>query len=115
MKVVWRVNTSLPPLFNHFLSSPGDEDTNIMFHFIARLSMFYKHESCGQCTPCREGCDWMNTMMWRFGRPSLLFKLNFMIFLLSLYGTLLRLRNFSWIPYQVFQNVLGSVSDPSIR
>merc|ERR1712179_761764 len=32
---------------------------------IARLAMFYKHESCGQCTPCREGCDWMNTMMWR--------------------------------------------------
>merc|ERR1739846_4602 len=24
---------------------------------IARLAMFYKHESCGQCTPCREGCD----------------------------------------------------------
>ena len=35
---------------------------------IARLAMFYKHESCGQCTPCREGCDWMNTMMWRFGK-----------------------------------------------
>merc|ERR1712168_106045 len=33
---------------------------------IARLAMFYKNESCGQCTPCREGCDWMNTMMWRF-------------------------------------------------
>merc|ERR1712029_1304268 len=30
------------------------------------LALFYKHESCGQCTPCREGCDWMNTMMWRF-------------------------------------------------
>jgi hypothetical protein len=65
---------------DHFLSSPGDEDTNIMFHFIARLSMFYKHESCGQCTPCREGCDWMNTMMWRFGRPSSLFKFNFINF-----------------------------------
>merc|ERR1711887_16658 len=33
---------------------------------IARLAMFYKRESCGQCTPCREGIDWMNTMMWRF-------------------------------------------------
>jgi len=33
---------------------------------IARLATFYKHESCGQCTPCREGIDWMNTMMWRF-------------------------------------------------
>jgi NADH-quinone oxidoreductase subunit F len=28
---------------------------------IARLSYFYKHESCGQCTPCREGTGWM----WR--------------------------------------------------
>jgi len=33
---------------------------------IARLCLFYKHESCGQCTPCREGCDWMNKTMWRF-------------------------------------------------
>lgn len=33
---------------------------------IARLSLFYKHESCGQCTPCREGCAWLNKMMWRF-------------------------------------------------
>ncbi|XP_041087861.1 LOW QUALITY PROTEIN: NADH dehydrogenase [ubiquinone] flavoprotein 1, mitochondrial [Polyodon spathula] len=33
---------------------------------IARLIEFYKHESCGQCTPCREGVDWMNKMMWRF-------------------------------------------------
>lgn len=63
---------------------------------IARLIEFYKHESCGQCTPCREGkscyspdhnaahsvsenllnsefslsvgVDWMNNMMWRFVR-----------------------------------------------
>jgi len=33
---------------------------------IARLALFYKHESCGQCTPCREGCGWLNKMMWRF-------------------------------------------------
>ena len=26
---------------------------------IARLSHFYKHESCGQCTPCREGTGWI--------------------------------------------------------
>ncbi|MEO1305354.1 MAG: NADH-ubiquinone oxidoreductase-F iron-sulfur binding region domain-containing protein, partial [Pseudomonadota bacterium] len=30
-------------------------------HAIARISYFYKHESCGQCTPCREGTGWM----WR--------------------------------------------------
>jgi NADH dehydrogenase (ubiquinone) flavoprotein 1 len=33
---------------------------------IARLSLFYKHESCGQCTPCREGCNWLSKMMYRF-------------------------------------------------
>lgn len=32
---------------------------------IARLSRFYKHESCGQCTPCREGTGWMWRMMER--------------------------------------------------
>lgn len=33
---------------------------------IARLTEFYKHESCGQCTPCREGVSWMNKIIWRF-------------------------------------------------
>jgi NADH-quinone oxidoreductase subunit F len=28
---------------------------------MARIAYFYKHESCGQCTPCREGMGWM----WR--------------------------------------------------
>ncbi|TDH63878.1 NADH-quinone oxidoreductase subunit NuoF [Dankookia rubra] len=32
---------------------------------IARLSTFYKHESCGQCTPCREGMGWVKRMMDR--------------------------------------------------
>ena len=32
---------------------------------ITRLSAFYKHESCGQCTPCREGTGWMWRMMER--------------------------------------------------
>ena len=32
---------------------------------ISRLSDFYKHESCGQCTPCREGCDWLARVMRR--------------------------------------------------
>ena len=32
---------------------------------IARLSEFYKHESCGQCTPCREGTGWMWRVMER--------------------------------------------------
>lgn len=33
---------------------------------IARLMEFYKHESCGQCTPCREGVSWMNQILARF-------------------------------------------------
>ncbi len=33
---------------------------------IARFSKFYKHESCGQCTPCREGTGWMWRIMERF-------------------------------------------------
>src|ERR687889_1550532 len=32
---------------------------------IARLSQFYKHESCGQCTPCREGMGWVKRVMDR--------------------------------------------------
>jgi NADH dehydrogenase (ubiquinone) flavoprotein 1 len=33
---------------------------------IARLMDFYSHESCGQCTPCREGCNWMGKIVHRF-------------------------------------------------
>uniref|UniRef100_A0A6U2X4A7 NADH dehydrogenase [ubiquinone] flavoprotein 1, mitochondrial n=1 Tax=Lotharella globosa TaxID=91324 RepID=A0A6U2X4A7_9EUKA len=36
-----------------------------MIAAIARLSYFYKHESCGQCTPCREGTTWLYKMMKR--------------------------------------------------
>jgi len=35
---------------------------------IWRLSKFFKHESCGQCTPCREGTGWMMRMMDRIVR-----------------------------------------------
>ena len=35
---------------------------------IWRLSKFYKHESCGQCTPCREGTGWMMRVMDRLVR-----------------------------------------------
>jgi NADH-quinone oxidoreductase subunit F len=41
-----------------------DKSTDII-KAIARLSHFYKHESCGQCTPCREGTGWMMRMMDR--------------------------------------------------
>jgi NADH-quinone oxidoreductase subunit F len=41
-----------------------DKSTDIV-RAIARLSAFYKHESCGQCTPCREGLGWVWRVMER--------------------------------------------------
>ncbi|MBM3579950.1 MAG: NADH-quinone oxidoreductase subunit NuoF [Alphaproteobacteria bacterium] len=41
-----------------------DKSTDII-KAIARLSHFYKHESCGQCTPCREGTGWLMRIMDR--------------------------------------------------
>lgn len=41
-----------------------DKSTDIV-KAIWRLSAFYKHESCGQCTPCREGTGWMMRVMER--------------------------------------------------
>lgn len=50
-----------------------DKSTDVI-KAISRLIMFYKHESCGQCTPCREGIGWMNKIMHRFvqgnGKPA---------------------------------------------
>jgi NADH-quinone oxidoreductase subunit F len=44
-----------------------DKSTDII-KAIARLSYFYKHESCGQCTPCREGTGWMWRVLERMQR-----------------------------------------------
>jgi NADH-quinone oxidoreductase subunit F len=41
-----------------------DKSTDVI-KAIARLAHFYKHESCGQCTPCREGTGWMWRVMER--------------------------------------------------
>lgn len=41
-----------------------DKSTDIVYA-IARLARFYWHESCGQCTPCREGTGWMYRIMQR--------------------------------------------------
>jgi len=35
---------------------------------MARIAKFYKHESCGQCTPCREGAGWMWRMLERMAK-----------------------------------------------
>jgi NADH dehydrogenase (ubiquinone) flavoprotein 1 len=42
-----------------------DKSTDVV-RAISRLSKFYKHESCGQCTPCREGSRWTEQIMQRF-------------------------------------------------
>jgi NADH-quinone oxidoreductase subunit F len=44
-----------------------DQSTD-MVKAIWRLAKFYKHESCGQCTPCREGTGWMMRVMERLVR-----------------------------------------------
>nr|WP_133699432.1 NADH-quinone oxidoreductase subunit NuoF [Roseateles toxinivorans] len=41
------------------------DDTRCMVKSLLRLSYFYMHESCGQCTPCREGTGWMYRMVER--------------------------------------------------
>jgi NADH-quinone oxidoreductase subunit F len=44
-----------------------DKSTDVV-KAIARISYFYKHESCGQCTPCREGTGWMWRVLERMAR-----------------------------------------------
>ena len=41
------------------------DETRCMVKSLLRLSYFYWEESCGQCTPCREGTGWMYRMMHR--------------------------------------------------
>ncbi|GAB3361098.1 MULTISPECIES: NADH-quinone oxidoreductase subunit NuoF [Giesbergeria] len=49
------------------------DDTRCMVESLKRLSYFYMHESCGQCTPCREGTGWLWRLVDRIhrgdGRP----------------------------------------------
>jgi NADH-quinone oxidoreductase subunit F len=39
------------------------DETRCMVDMLGVISHFYHHESCGQCTPCREGTGWLNKMM----------------------------------------------------
>jgi NADH-quinone oxidoreductase subunit F len=56
------------------------DDSRCMVKALQRLSYFYMHESCGQCTPCREGTGWLSRMVDRIvdgqGRPTDLDLLN---------------------------------------
>jgi NADH-quinone oxidoreductase subunit F len=60
-----------------FLGSAGVivmDDSVCMVWALLTLEQFFHHESCGQCTPCREGTGWMHTVLTRLesgeGRPS---------------------------------------------
>jgi len=44
-----------------------DEDTDLV-KVLARIAKFYHHESCGQCTPCREGTGWLEKLLKRILR-----------------------------------------------
>ena len=44
-----------------------DQSTDVI-KAIARIAYFYKHESCGQCTPCREGTGWMWRVLTRMAK-----------------------------------------------
>lgn len=50
------------------------DDSRCMVKSLQRLSYFYMHESCGQCTPCREGTGWLSRVVDRIetglGRPA---------------------------------------------
>src|SRR5476651_2514375 len=49
------------------------DETTCIVKVLTRIAHFYKEESCGQCTPCREGTGWLWRMMMRIangeGRP----------------------------------------------
>ncbi|MBM4157181.1 MAG: NADH-quinone oxidoreductase subunit NuoF [Ignavibacteria bacterium] len=54
--------------FNSAIGTAGiivmDQDTDLL-EVLTRITYFYFHESCGQCTPCREGCGWMLRILRR--------------------------------------------------
>jgi NADH-quinone oxidoreductase subunit F len=53
---VMGLGTACPTIF--------DEDTD-MVSVARNIARFFKNESCGQCTPCREGCDWVYKLLCR--------------------------------------------------
>lgn len=56
---------------NSYIGTAGivvmNEDTDVV-KVIKRITKFYYHESCGQCTPCREGCGWMLKILDRIDK-----------------------------------------------
>lgn len=59
---------SINTIAGSYLGSGGMivmDDTTDLVAALANLLRFYAHESCGQCTPCREGCGWMYHILCR--------------------------------------------------
>src|SRR5260370_17843396 len=45
------------------------DDTTCMVWLAQNLLHFYRHESCGKCTPCREGTDWLYKILQKINPP----------------------------------------------
>jgi NADH-quinone oxidoreductase subunit F len=84
VKAVWVGGSSVPVLGDQHLDTPLDyeslnavgtflgsggcivmDDSGCIVRATLRLASFYRHESCGKCTPCREGTSWMERILQR--------------------------------------------------
>ncbi len=84
VKAIWVGGSSVPVLGEQHLDTPLDyeslnavgtflgsggcivmDDSGCIVRSTLRLASFYKHESCGKCTPCREGTTWMERILQR--------------------------------------------------
>jgi NADH-quinone oxidoreductase subunit F len=74
---LWPLETQVPLDFDNLkkagsmLGSAGIivlDETTCMVRALSNLARFYAHESCGQCTPCREGTGWTAKMLQRLER-----------------------------------------------
>jgi NADH-quinone oxidoreductase subunit F len=84
IKAIWVGGSSVPVLGEQHLDTPLDyeslnavgtflgsggcivmDDSGSIVRATLRLASFYRHESCGKCTPCREGTGWMERILQR--------------------------------------------------
>jgi NADH-quinone oxidoreductase subunit F len=76
-----------------------DEDTDIVWA-AAKMIHFFKHESCGKCTPCREGCYWLDQIYHR---------------LLSGHGTMRDIELLEQVPVQMAGVTLCALGDFAVN
>ncbi len=84
VKAIWVGGSSVPVLGEQHLDTPLDyeslnavgtflgsggcivmDDSGCIVRSTLRLASFYRHESCGKCTPCREGTSWIERILQR--------------------------------------------------